>query len=106
MFSGFCSAGSLGVSCVDTRLLVCKPFLGAVRGGTGRVQGAWWLCLWALDLVEVRGGRACGETCLLMWLFGVSCGDTWLFLPNLVEVWDVGCLCRETLVSRGCSSVP
>ncbi|MQM17338.1 hypothetical protein Taro_050307 [Colocasia esculenta] len=32
-------------------------------------------------------------------------GDTWLFLPYLVEVWDVGCLCRETLVSRGRSSV-
>ncbi|MQM19566.1 hypothetical protein Taro_052572 [Colocasia esculenta] len=43
---------------------------------------------------------------LLTWLLGVSCGDTWLFLPNLVEVWDVGSLCRETLVSRGRSSVP
>ncbi|MQL88706.1 hypothetical protein Taro_021274 [Colocasia esculenta] len=25
-----------------------------------------------------------------MWLLGVSCGDTWLFLPDLVEVWNVG----------------
>ncbi|MQM13119.1 hypothetical protein Taro_046041 [Colocasia esculenta] len=33
-------------------------------------------------------------------------GDTWLFLPDLVEVLDVGCLCSETLVSRGCSDVP
>ncbi|MQM08031.1 hypothetical protein Taro_040878, partial [Colocasia esculenta] len=39
-------------------------------------------------------GRACGETFLLTWLLGVSRGDTWLFLPDLVEVWDVGCLCR------------
>ncbi|MQL71353.1 hypothetical protein Taro_003677 [Colocasia esculenta] len=62
-----------------------------------------WFCLWTLDLVEVRGGRACGETLFLTWLFSVSRGDTWLFLLDLVEVWDVGCLCRETLVSRGCS---
>ncbi|MQL99094.1 hypothetical protein Taro_031810, partial [Colocasia esculenta] len=45
-------------------------------------------------------------TLLLTWLFGVSSGDTWLFLPDLVEVWDVGCLCRETLFSRGHSGVP
>ncbi|MQL75937.1 hypothetical protein Taro_008325 [Colocasia esculenta] len=31
---------------------------------------------------------------LLTWLLGVSRGDTWLFLPDLVEVWDIGCLCR------------
>ncbi|MQL97928.1 hypothetical protein Taro_030621, partial [Colocasia esculenta] len=32
---------------------------------------------------------------LLTWLLGVSRGDTWLFLPNLVEVWDVGaCVVR------------
>ncbi|MQM14134.1 hypothetical protein Taro_047064 [Colocasia esculenta] len=30
-----------------------------------------------------------------MWLLGVSCGDTWLFLPNLVEVQDAGaCVVR------------
>ncbi|MQM00051.1 hypothetical protein Taro_032780 [Colocasia esculenta] len=30
-----------------------------------------------------------------MWLLGVSRGDTWLFLPDLVEVWDVGaCVVR------------
>ncbi|MQM23798.1 hypothetical protein Taro_056866, partial [Colocasia esculenta] len=30
-----------------------------------------------------------------MWLLGVSRGDTWLFLPVLVEVWDVGaCVVR------------
>ncbi|MQM11991.1 hypothetical protein Taro_044904, partial [Colocasia esculenta] len=55
-----------------------NPFLGAVHGGTGvcssltswRVQGPGWLCLWALDLVE-------------------------LFLPDLLEVWDVGaCVVR------------
>ncbi|MQM07907.1 hypothetical protein Taro_040754 [Colocasia esculenta] len=33
-----------------------------------RVQGPGWFCLWALDLVEVRGGRACGET-----LFSSGC---------------------------------
>ncbi|MQL91714.1 hypothetical protein Taro_024335 [Colocasia esculenta] len=27
---------------------------------------------------------------LLTWLIGVSCGDTWLFLPDHVEVRDVG----------------
>ncbi|MQL89744.1 hypothetical protein Taro_022324 [Colocasia esculenta] len=48
VFSGFRSAGSLGVP--------------------------GWFCLWALDLVE---------------------GDTWLFLPDLVEIRDVGaCVVR------------
>ncbi|MQL89392.1 hypothetical protein Taro_021960 [Colocasia esculenta] len=42
----------------------------------------------------------------LTWLLGVSRGDTWLFLPDLVEVWDVECSCCETLVSRGRSGVP
>ncbi|MQM12698.1 hypothetical protein Taro_045617 [Colocasia esculenta] len=52
-----------------------NPSLGAIHGGTG--------------------GRAYGETLLLTWLFGVSRGDTWLFLPDLVEVWDVGaCVMR------------
>ncbi|MQM16044.1 hypothetical protein Taro_048998, partial [Colocasia esculenta] len=46
-------------------------------------------------VVAPAGGRASGETFLLMWLFGVSRGDTWLFLPNLVEVQDVGaCVVR------------
>ncbi|MQL92628.1 hypothetical protein Taro_025256, partial [Colocasia esculenta] len=32
---------------------------------------------------------------LLTWLLGVSRGDTWLFLPDLVEVRDVGaCVMR------------
>ncbi|MQM16858.1 hypothetical protein Taro_049819 [Colocasia esculenta] len=98
VFSGFCSAGSLVVSCVVTRLLVCKPFLGVVCGGTRvcssltswHVRGAEWFFLWALDLVEVCGSRACGKMVLLTWLLGVSRGDTLLFLPDLVEVWDVG----------------
>ncbi|MQL75031.1 hypothetical protein Taro_007406 [Colocasia esculenta] len=34
---------------------------------------------------------------VLTWLLGVSRGDTWLFLPNLVEVWDIGA-CLETLL--------
>ncbi|MQL79231.1 hypothetical protein Taro_011668 [Colocasia esculenta] len=59
------------------------------------VRGAGWFWLWALDLVEVLGGRACGETLLLMWLLGVSRGDTSLFLPDLLEVRDVGaCVVR------------
>ncbi|MQM18689.1 hypothetical protein Taro_051684 [Colocasia esculenta] len=80
-----------------------NPFLGVIRGGTGvrslltswRVRGAGWFCLWALDLVEVLGVYVCGETLFLTWLLGVSRGDTWLFLPNLVEVRDVGaCVMR------------
>ncbi|MQL90892.1 hypothetical protein Taro_023488 [Colocasia esculenta] len=47
----------------------CNSFLGAIRGGTRvcssltslRVRGPGWFCLWALDLVEVRGSRAGGE---------------------------------------------
>ncbi|MQL81476.1 hypothetical protein Taro_013938, partial [Colocasia esculenta] len=40
-------------------------------------------------------GRACGETFVLTWLLGVSRGDTWLFLLDLVEVRDVGsCVVR------------
>ncbi|MQM14421.1 hypothetical protein Taro_047352, partial [Colocasia esculenta] len=55
-----------------------NPFLGAVHGGT---VGC--------------GGCAYGETVLLTWLLGVSRGDTWLFLPDLVEVRDVGaCVMR------------
>ncbi|MQM16828.1 hypothetical protein Taro_049790, partial [Colocasia esculenta] len=47
------------------------------------------------SVVAPECGRACGETVLLTWLLGVSRGDTWLFLPNLVEVWDVGaCVVR------------
>ncbi|MQM19094.1 hypothetical protein Taro_052094 [Colocasia esculenta] len=69
VFSGFRSMGSLGVPCVATRLL--------------------------FRLVEVCNGRACGEMVLLTWLLGVSHGDTWLFLPDLVEVRDVGaCVVR------------
>ncbi|MQM13706.1 hypothetical protein Taro_046635, partial [Colocasia esculenta] len=71
-----------------------------------RVQGAGCFCLWALNLVKVRGGRVCGETFF-------SCGCSVLFMVTPVYVpssphgglgWR--CLCRETLVSRGCSSVP
>ncbi|MQM19264.1 hypothetical protein Taro_052265, partial [Colocasia esculenta] len=36
-------------------------------------------------------GCACGETVLLTWLLGVSGGDTWLLLPDLVEVCAKGC---------------
>ncbi|MQL84553.1 hypothetical protein Taro_017060 [Colocasia esculenta] len=44
VLSGFRSAGSLGVSCADTRLLFLYPFLGAVHGGTG---GGWSLTSWS-----------------------------------------------------------
>ncbi|MQM21702.1 hypothetical protein Taro_054746, partial [Colocasia esculenta] len=50
-----------------------------------------WFCLWALDLVEVRGGRASGETFLLTWLLGISRGDTWLCILDLMEVCAEGC---------------
>ncbi|MQL90029.1 hypothetical protein Taro_022615, partial [Colocasia esculenta] len=61
-------------------------------------------------------GGLCVPTVLLMWLLGVSHGDTWLFLPDLVEVQDVGgCVVRlwshmvalvfrELLYLGGCSS--
>ncbi|MQM13931.1 hypothetical protein Taro_046859 [Colocasia esculenta] len=50
---------------------------------------------WHVDVCPKAGGQACGETFLLTWLLGVSRGDTWLFLPYLVEVWDVGaCVVR------------
>ncbi|MQL97514.1 hypothetical protein Taro_030210 [Colocasia esculenta] len=48
----------------------------------------------------------CGETVLLAWLLGVSHGDTWLFLPDLVDVWDVGaCVVRlwSHVVAPGCA---
>ncbi|MQM09329.1 hypothetical protein Taro_042198, partial [Colocasia esculenta] len=60
VFSGFRSAGSLGVPWVGTRLLFRYPVL------------------WCLP-----------------WWHRVSRGDTWLFLPDLVEVRDVGaCVVR------------
>ncbi|MQM13223.1 hypothetical protein Taro_046146 [Colocasia esculenta] len=73
--------------------------LACACGGVLRSVFSWgalgWFYLWALNLVEVLGGYACGETFLLTWLLSVPCGDTWLFLPNLVEVWDVGaCVVR------------
>ncbi|MQM22977.1 hypothetical protein Taro_056037, partial [Colocasia esculenta] len=69
VFSAFRSAGSLGVP--------------------------WWLCLWALDLGGGPRWPCLCETFLLTWLLGVSRGDTWLFLPKLVDVRDVGaCVVR------------
>ncbi|MQL89799.1 hypothetical protein Taro_022376, partial [Colocasia esculenta] len=68
--------------------VICRALLA----GSG-LRG--WFYLWALDLVEVLGGRTCSETFVLTWLLGVSRGDTWLFFPNLVEVRDVGaCVVR------------
>ncbi|MQM16524.1 hypothetical protein Taro_049482 [Colocasia esculenta] len=64
-----------------------NPFLGAVCGGTVGCSG-----------------RAGGETVLLTWLLGVSRGDTWLFLPNLVEIRDVGA-CVMRLWSHAVASV-
>ncbi|MQL95281.1 hypothetical protein Taro_027943 [Colocasia esculenta] len=58
--NGFRYVGSLRVSRADTDCCFCRPFLGAVRGGTEgyssptswSVRGLVWFCLWALDLVE------------------------------------------------------
>ncbi|MQL68885.1 hypothetical protein Taro_001161 [Colocasia esculenta] len=56
-----------------------NPFLGAVCGGTA---GCSSLTSWHVRV-------------LLIWLHGVSRGDTWLFLPDLMEVRDVGaCVVR------------
>ncbi|MQM19236.1 hypothetical protein Taro_052236 [Colocasia esculenta] len=66
VFSGFRSAGSVGVSCVDT------PPLGGSACGPST--------LWRS---EVQGGSACGPSTL--WRSEVA-----LFLPDLVEVRDVG----------------
>ncbi|MQL93876.1 hypothetical protein Taro_026517, partial [Colocasia esculenta] len=59
--------------------LVVPSFL---RGGTSvcgfpnsrYVWGPRWLCLWALDLVEVGGGRACGGTSFSPSCYMVSAG--------------------------------
>ncbi|MQL94530.1 hypothetical protein Taro_027184, partial [Colocasia esculenta] len=51
----------------------------------------------AIRIVSRPGGRTCGETFLLTWLFGVSRADTWLFLPDLVEL-----LCLGGCVPRCC----
>ncbi|MQL82304.1 hypothetical protein Taro_014777 [Colocasia esculenta] len=58
------------------RYLVDDPFGGFRKG-----------CRACLCLL----GFAYGETFLLTWLLGVSRGDTWLFLPDLVEVRAEGC---------------
>ncbi|MQL92012.1 hypothetical protein Taro_024626 [Colocasia esculenta] len=78
--------------------------VGVVSLTSWSVRGARWFCLWTLDLVEVRGGCACGETLLLTWLLGVSRGDTWLFLPDLVEVCVEGC-CHIVFDSAGSTGV-
>ncbi|MQL95427.1 hypothetical protein Taro_028094, partial [Colocasia esculenta] len=68
---------------------------GKLDGVSHAVSKNGRYCLWALDLVEVCGGCTCGETMFLTWLLGVSYGDTWLFLPYLMEVRDVGaCVMR------------
>ncbi|MQL87025.1 hypothetical protein Taro_019558, partial [Colocasia esculenta] len=90
---------------------VSNPFLGAIRGGTGgcssltlwHVQGVGWFCMWAVDLVEIRGGCTSGETFLLTWLFGVSRGSAWLFLPDLVEGLAIAGVCCRTVVVAACS---
>ncbi|MQM16860.1 hypothetical protein Taro_049820 [Colocasia esculenta] len=64
------------------------------RVGRSQRLASWRSGLCALVVMEflklLLSGRACGEMVLLTWLLGVSRGDTWLFLPDLVEVRDVG----------------
>ncbi|MQM07119.1 hypothetical protein Taro_039956 [Colocasia esculenta] len=90
-----------------------NPFLGVVCGGTGvcssltswSVRGAGWFYLWALNLVEVRGGRACGETS-----FSLGCLVSLGVTPgcSFPTSWRSGMLVlrRETLVSRGRFGIP
>ncbi|MQM17487.1 hypothetical protein Taro_050457, partial [Colocasia esculenta] len=68
-------------------------FLGASRGSTGvcgsltswRVQGPGCFCLWALSLVEVCGGRVCGETS-----FSRSCSVSLMVTPVCAFLTLVG----------------
>ncbi|MQL78137.1 hypothetical protein Taro_010559 [Colocasia esculenta] len=70
-----------------------------VRGGTSvcgfpalwHVHSSGWFCLWALDLVEVYGGRACGETSFSPGCCVVSTG-----VPRVASA-----LCATPLVSAG-----
>ncbi|MQL81799.1 hypothetical protein Taro_014250 [Colocasia esculenta] len=69
--------------------------VGGVDGALLVACGGGLVVLAVMEFLTLfLSGRACGETFLLTWLLGVSRGDTWLFLPDLVEVWDVGYLCR------------
>ncbi|MQL69935.1 hypothetical protein Taro_002247 [Colocasia esculenta] len=76
---------------VVTEFLTLFPMVSTLRVLSGCLVQAPNCCFGNPFLGAVRGGgRACGETVLLTWLLGVSRGDTWLFLPDLVEVRDVG----------------
>ncbi|MQL99881.1 hypothetical protein Taro_032610 [Colocasia esculenta] len=69
----------------------------AIRSGTGvcrsltswSVRGVGWFCLWALNLVEVRGGLACGETS-----FSRGCSVSLVVTPgcSFPTLWRSGML--------------
>ncbi|MQM18743.1 hypothetical protein Taro_051738, partial [Colocasia esculenta] len=87
----------LALRCLRSR--VGRSGVGPQLGQAAVVCGCVLSCgsLASLYRGGCRWESAAGvlETVLLMWLLGVSRDDTWLFLPNLVEVWDVGaCVVR------------
>ncbi|MQM14776.1 hypothetical protein Taro_047711, partial [Colocasia esculenta] len=103
------------------RPLFCSSSLGVVCGGTGVcgfltswcVRGPRWFCLWALDLVEVWDGYACGETlvsrgCSVL----AALADKGLVIPtrpcsrgSCPYFLQEGTYCHRSLLSDGCGGV-
>ncbi|MQM20538.1 hypothetical protein Taro_053560 [Colocasia esculenta] len=69
-------------------VLGCGSLASLYRGGRSR-----WLATWRSGMCVLLLAAYGGGLCALV--LGVSRGDTWLFLPDLVEVRDVGaCVVR------------
>ncbi|MQL73287.1 hypothetical protein Taro_005618 [Colocasia esculenta] len=81
-------------------VLGCGSLASLYWGGCRRESAAGMLEVWMV--VSSAGTSRCSSLtsrrvrdAVLTWLLGVSRGDTWLFLPDLVEVRDVGaCVVR------------
>ncbi|MQL82287.1 hypothetical protein Taro_014752, partial [Colocasia esculenta] len=74
------------------RRVICRALLDG--SGTPRLCGARSTPNYYFGN-PFLGAIVVAPTLLLTWLFGLSRGDTWLFLPGLVEVQDVGaCVVR------------
>ncbi|MQL77417.1 hypothetical protein Taro_009828 [Colocasia esculenta] len=93
VFLKFSSASSKGPFQLSLQISLILQVSSSLT--SWRVRGVGWFCLWALILVEVRGGRAFGETVLLTWLLSVShdSGLTWLLRCSVSSFVSMG-VCR------------
>ncbi|MQM07613.1 hypothetical protein Taro_040457 [Colocasia esculenta] len=101
----FARAKQMLVCCVAPLVERCDTWLWLLSALCSLVLNSGWFCLWVLNLVEVRGGRACGEMyfslgCLVSLGVTLGCSFPTSWRSRMLV------LRRETLVSRGRSGVP